>query len=358
MDEQALRRMLEGGGGIHGRLLRAAAFLPGLLYGGAMRARRRLYDAGVPKSFAPPLPTVSVGNIVMGGAGKTPFTAMLARAFIDWGARPAILLRGYRANASGESDEALLYGRLAPGAIVVADSDRARGAARAARDGATALLLDDGFQHLRLKRDVDIVLIDALCPWGGGRTIPAGTLREPKAALGRADAIVITRSDQRPVREVDGLRREIASRFPRIPVYIAMHRAAGLRRLSGGTVPLEWLSGRRVRLMSGIARPEAFAATVAGLGAEIGVKVELPDHASFSPARVREALVAAEAAGAPVIVTEKDAARPELREYAGERDVFALGVEMAVTDGDALLDMIRDRLGIGCGRGMSGILLQ
>ncbi|MBI4878532.1 MAG: tetraacyldisaccharide 4'-kinase, partial [Planctomycetes bacterium] len=181
-----------GGGFEFGRtLLGSLAALASLPYGLAVRLRNRAYDAGLLRARCAAAVVVSVGNLSVGGTGKTPLVAMLARAARAAGRTPAILLRGYRRGArrAAESDEAALHARLAQGVLVVADPDRVRGAERALAAGADLLILDDGFQHRRLKRDLDLVLADARDPFAGGRLLPRGLLREPLSSLARAHAL-------------------------------------------------------------------------------------------------------------------------------------------------------------------------
>ncbi len=349
MDEHSLRRLLEGGGGWPGALLRAALWLPGRAYGGLMRLRRAAYAAGLLKSCRPPVPVVSVGNLTAGGSGKTPFTAMLARDLAARGQKPAILLRGYRQSGDGQSDEAGLYRRLCPEALVEVGADRRASAERAVRAGATVLLLDDGFQHLKLRRDLDIVLVDATSPWGGGNCLPGGLLREPRRALAAAGAVILTRSDQQEATAIENLRAEIAALAPAAPVFLARHRPARLERLDGTGLPLDWLRDRKVLAVSGIARPEAFAATLAGLGARVVGELAGRDHAHFDSGFPKLAAARAAELGAVPVTTEKDRAKQIFSELADNMNMGAflvLGVDMAVDGAEALTDLIRRGTGI------------
>lgn len=343
MDEQAIRRLLEGGGGWAGRLARAALWLPGKLYGGAMEFRRLLYLVGLCRSRRLPGPTISVGNLTAGGAGKTPFVIMLANFLSERGFRPGILLRGYRGAPGQGSDEALLYRRACPGAVVATGADRTASAARASAAGADVFLLDDGFQHLRVRRDLDLVLVDALSPWGGGNTIPGGLLREPRSALEQAGIVVVTRSDQCGSRRLEELRKEIAALTrPGTPVFTARHEPTGLRTLAGEDMPLSRLSGRRVAALAGIARPEAFVATLRGIGAEVVAEYAEKDHEAFSPEFLRQALEGAAAQDAVVVTTEKDWVKPVFQDLAANAadiiNIRVLAVAMRVDDAETLLN--------------------
>src|SRR3712207_6619900 len=198
-----------------------------VVFGALARARTRLYRSGVFKTERVDAPVISVGNLTVGGTGKTPLVEWVARAVSEGGLRPCVLARGYgrediqsrvvvsdgfrvRACVREGGDEAVLLAESLSGvAAVVCDRDRA-GAARWAREhlGAQVFVLDDGFQHMRIARDLDIVTLDATAPWGGGHLLPWGRLREPVTALARADCVVITRSDLAP--DLENLRAQVA----------------------------------------------------------------------------------------------------------------------------------------------------
>lgn len=348
MDEHAVRRILEGGGGGPGMMVRACLWLPGQAYGAAMRLRRSWYRQGWLSSFRALAPTISIGNLTAGGSGKTPLTVMLARELSARGRRPAILLRGYHSQ-DGQSDEAVLYRRLCPNAIVEADRDRRAGAERALTAGADILLMDDGFQHLRLRRDMDIVLVDATAPWGGGNTIPGGLLREPKSALRAADAVILTRSDQVDDARRLEIRSEIKRLAPRALVLSARHRPERLMRLDGTSLLLQHLSGRRVVALSGIARPEAFQRTLQELGAVVVASLSGRDHDHFSREFLARARETARAEGAVLVTTEKDRAKKIFTELTDNISVdnnsvveefWILGIEQELEDREALLSRV------------------
>ncbi len=341
LDEHAIRRVLEGGGGAAGAAARLLLHIPGKLYGEAMRLRRALYAKNILASAAAPVPVISVGNLTAGGTGKTPLVVLLADHFLARGKRPAILLRGYRAGSDGAgSDEAALYRRLCPEALLRVGPNRADSARDAAAAGADILLMDDGFQHRRLRRDLDIVLIDALSPWGGGNTIPGGLLREPPAALAAAHVLVITRSDQVAASALAALASRLGTIAPGAALFTARHEPARLRSAGGGELPLETLQGKEVVLLSGIARPEAFAKTLRALGAGIGASFTENDHRHFSNSFVEKALACAQARGALLVTTEKDEGKlPALSPDTAAR-VWILGVRQAIDDADRFFGLV------------------
>ena len=255
-----------------------------VLYGGALVLR----NAFCRPAERAAVPVICIGNLTTGGTGKTPATVWVAEFLKRSGRKPAVLLRGYG------GDEGPLLGRLLPGTPVIEDADRVRGAACALAAGADVVVMDDGFQHRRLERDLDIVLVDATDPFGGGHLLPWGRLREPREALGRAGAVVITRADQVPTGVLEGIRQTVSRLAPEAVLAEAVHR------------PLveEVLAGRKILAACGIGNPGAFRRTLEVLGAQVTLR-PLPDHHAWTEADV--ALVNAAAKGMDtVMVTEKD----------------------------------------------------
>ncbi len=280
-----------------------------LLYGLITRLRRAAYRRGLLRSHPAAASVVSVGNLTAGGTGKTPFVQWVARRLIESGARPAILSRGYGATgADRRNDEALMLEASLPGVAHYADPDRVRSAARAVEAGADCLVLDDGFQHIRLRRDLNIVLLDATDPFGGGRMLPAGLLREPLAALGDADAVILSHAESvvQAEREVTRIRLQ---RYFDGPVAEAHHRPVGVLTPDGEKPP-DFLAGRRVFLLCGIARPEHFLQSAKDLAAlPVGGRY-LPDHVAYTDALLAELAEAAAESGAELaLTTQKDAVK-------------------------------------------------
>ncbi len=294
------------------------------IYRGAVFARTAAYRRGWMRSTRLEVPVVSVGNLSFGGTGKTPTVIALARDLTRLGRRPAVLTRGYkrledrqvvvmgpepRQGVAEVGDEALEIARRLPGVPVVVDADRVRGGAEAQRLGADVVLLDDGFQHLRLERDLDLVVIDAGDPWGGGRLPPRGRLREPVTALERADAVVITKtpSDWRPVAaEIEKTLDRVA---PRLQVFVSRLRPSRVRLPDEGWQEPSVLKGRRVVAFAALGRPGGFAATLAEAGAEIVSTRWFPDHHVYTDHEVAELTAAAADAGAVPVTTAKDAVK-------------------------------------------------
>ena len=298
-------------GGTPGRLLRSALSPLGQLAATVAAGRRRHWTPD--RQWRAPVPVISVGNITAGGTGKTPCVVAMAEWLAAAGVRPGVVMRGYRAVAGGPNDEERLIRETVPSAIVRANPDRRIAIAEAVAEGAGAIILDDGFQHLRVARDLDIVLVDATAPFGGGSVLPAGLLREPPEALAVAGAIVITRSDQVPAEALRALEGELDRLAPAVPRFRAVHQPAGLATLGGGAMPLSDLAGARVLCACAIARPEAFIQTVRTLGAEIGGECLFPDHHAFDVADAARMQADMHRCGARAIVlTAKDAVKLRL----------------------------------------------
>ena len=311
-----------------GPFLRAALSPLSGLYGAALSARARLYRSGRFRSERAAVPVVSVGNLTFGGTGKTPFVEFLARRLRFEGWRPAILSRGYGRTSRGPvvvsagmgplvdaregGDEPVAMARRLPVVPVVVAERRHEAAVAATELGADLLLLDDGYQHLALARDVDLLLLDAADPFGGGRLPPAGTLREPLSALARADAFVFTRVDRgTPPPEA---REELSRVNPRAPVFTARIRSAGLTDESGSPVTSSTLTGRRFVAVCGIAHPQAFVASLKELELAPEELLAFPDHHRYGRrdlARIRRA--ADRTGSAWIATTGKDAVKLEGR---------------------------------------------
>ncbi len=296
----------------------------GFLYGRLLELRARGYASGRLASHRLARPVVSVGNLTMGGTGKTPFIEFLAKRFRFEGRRPAILSRGYgrrsrevlvvstgegpRVSPDRGGDEPVELARRLPGVIVVVAVRRVDAARAAEELGADIFLLDDGYQHLALQRDVNLLLLDAGDPFGGGRFPPAGRLREPLSALARADAFVFTRAE-RSVASPAAL-RTLSRWNPKAPIFHARIRPIGLWNENGSPMPASDLTSRPFVAVCGIARPESFVAALSELGLSPEETICFGDHHRYRErdlARIRRA--AAASGSVTVVTTEKDAVK-------------------------------------------------
>ncbi|MFW5857758.1 MAG: tetraacyldisaccharide 4'-kinase [Planctomycetota bacterium] len=341
MSKQLLRRILEqSAGGPAGAALRTTLRPVGQLVASLARRRRRAYANGRRHAYRADRPVISVGNLTAGGAGKTPTVLWLAKRLLARDLRVGVVARGYGAADGANDEERMLRARL-PGLLYHADAHRPSAVQRAVRDGAEVVLLDDGFQRLDVARDLDIVCLDATAPFGGGRCLPAGLLREPPEALSEAGIVLLTHADQLDEQALGQLETEVRALSPHAAVRRAQHRPALLRALSGeGAQALAAVRGARVALLSGIARPDHFRATMAGLGADVRAEMVHPDHHVYVPADLDRALHRARTAGAGMLVTtEKDAVKlGPLFADASALPVFALCIDLWIDDPDGALD--------------------
>jgi tetraacyldisaccharide 4'-kinase len=293
-------------------------------FGAAASGRKWLYDKGALLKRHASIPVISIGNITVGGTGKTPLVEHVARGLRERGRSPAVVMRGYGAKHAGASDEALvLRGNLSASADgqtkavpVVEDPDRFRGCEAAAGEhAADVAVLDDGFQHIQLERDLDVVALDATSPFGFGKLFPAGCLREMPEALGRADVIVITRSDLPRAEEVQALDEAVRELAPEGLVLKAVFAPGRLETTGGVEGPsLDRFREAKVAAFCGIGNPFAFGQAIRRLvhphGGELVLAKRFPDHHPFTLGELVDIARAAEAKGARfVVTTQKDAAR-------------------------------------------------
>ncbi len=330
MDEAALHELLSGRRrDVGARLLRGGLHLASFGYGAAMRLRNFAYDREWLRVTKVDAPVISLGNITTGGTGKTPLAAWLANWLGEQGRVPGLLSRGYRAlgDSSGRredgqagglpyvaaNDEKLVLDRLCPGVPHLQQRDRVASARRLVEESrCDMLILDDGFQHRRLHRDLDIVLIDALQPWGYGHVLPRGLLREPLAGLKRADLIVLTRADQVTPEQ----RRAVLDQLARVrgtddavQVAFVPQRLIALSAEASNEQPLalEAVRGRRAFAFCGIGNPQGFARTVASLvdvgEFDPGLLRVFPDHHHYTERDLADVASAAKAARAEIVLT-------------------------------------------------------
>jgi tetraacyldisaccharide 4'-kinase len=308
------------------RLWRWALLPLNPLYRGAVALRAAAYDRQWLRQRRLDVPVISVGNLTFGGTGKTPMVIALVRDLVHRGRRPAVLTRGYRRSADHQlvllgpeprqavaeaGDEPIEMARRLPGVPVVVDADRGRGGAEAQRLGADVLVLDDGFQHLQLARDLDLVLLDAGDPWGGGRLPPLGRLREPVSAIARADAVVVTKVPVDHDPTVVAITEQVRELQPEMPVFAARTRITRVRQPERGWVEPEVLAGAKVFAFAGLGRPQAFADVLETAGAEVVAQRWFPDHHVYTADDLLQLADQAERAGAALVTTAKDSVKLE-----------------------------------------------
>lgn len=352
-------RQWVAGHGRRGRPVRALLRVASWAYGLGVGWRRGLYGVGLLRRVRPPVPVISIGNITAGGTGKTPLTIHLGQELRDRGLRAAVVTRGYGGTREGRTvvvsdgqtvragypdvgDEALLLARKLPGVVVLMSADRVKGCRVAVREfGAQVILLDDGFQHLRVARDLDIVLLDRENPFGYGYLLPRGLLREPVRAIRRADLLVMTGVGD-PGEPTDALSH--SRDITRVPILHAVYTPTVFTDvMSGQTVAEEDLRGQRFVAFSGIANPSAFDRTLASLGKVPKRHLIYPDHHPYSAADIATIAECMKEVGATVaLTTEKDAVRIE--KLPVPFPVRAVGVSLTLTGGQPELKRFLDTL--------------
>jgi tetraacyldisaccharide 4'-kinase len=342
--------------GVGAALLRAGLSVVSPVYAAAMRGRNVKYDLGLGVKRLP-RPVVSVGNITTGGTGKTPVVRWLCERLREAGERPAVLMRGYKARPGERGDEqAMLEGLLnrageAPVVVRAEPSRHAGGlAVLRAHPDVSVMVMDDGFQHRRLARDFDLVLIDACQPFGFGRVIPRGLLREPLGGLRRADAILITRADQASSEAIERIVARVRAVNADVPVYRCSHAHVGLRSADGVLHSLDELSERRFFAFAGIGNPEGLEAQLRRLPGELCGRRWFGDHWDYGASDLASVQSEARAGGAELLVTtEKDWVKVARGVGAGTAvELPVWRVELAVRfegeDENRLLGQVRARL--------------
>jgi tetraacyldisaccharide 4'-kinase len=295
----AVQRLWEGEAGLTGRLLGALLTPAELGYRAVMRARNAAYGAGVAPTDVPPVPAISVGNITVGGTGKTPMVRWLVKLLRRRGFTPGILHGGYA------EDEPALHRRWFPDLPVVADRDRLRGAGRAMSLGADILVLDDAFQHRRIGRDLDIVLVAAETWSRHARLLPRGPYREAPSSLRRADLVVVTRRTASPERAAE-VEADVARASGRRSARVLLEARRWIR--PDGTTRDGAPHGRAIAV-AGIAGPDAFFDQAEDAGAYLEDAIAFPDHHDYTQAEA--AALVRLAGGAPIVMTAKDAVKLE-----------------------------------------------
>ncbi len=292
-----------------------------------------------------PVKVISIGNITLGGTGKTPAVIRLAEEAAKKGFKPCILTRGYKGKvketcfvSKGEGpvlgvkeagDEAYLIAEKLKGVSVVKGSKRYEAGLFALKNLDTKpslMILDDGFQHIALERDIDVVLIDGTNPFGNEKLFPEGTMREPLTAVKRADYAIITKSDQTADDMLTYIRDRIKTIHPDMPVYLSSHIPSGLIHVSGESRDVNYLDKKNIYAFAGIANTEYFTSTLKRCGADIAGFKKYRDHHIYSVKDMEQ--LKQDAAGLDIVTTEKDLVK--LKELNVPDNLFALSINFSV----------------------------
>jgi tetraacyldisaccharide 4'-kinase len=343
------------------------------VYGAVVKAKNRRFDAGHTPTVRVAAPVISVGNLTVGGTGKTPLVAWLAEWFRTQGMAVTIISRGYGATHGRPNDEALELAARLPDVPHLQNPDRVAAAQQAlATNPRQVLILDDAFQHRRLARDLDIVLLDALEPFGHDRLLPRGLLREPVASLARADVVALSRADAIDDATRQQIRQRASDVAPQALWLELAHHPTGFVNSSGQRLALEALRGESVAAFCGIGNPAGFRHTLENCGLRVKVFRALDDHCAYSADEIARLAAWIENGGekgsgvfggsslpsmenfrppktpdplspdpVAVICTRKDLVKIP-RETLGGKPLWALAIQLAISSGEAELI---DRLG-------------
>ncbi len=335
-------------------MLRGGLRLAETPYAWAVRWRNHRYDSGAATVRRLDVPVISVGNLTTGGTGKTPLVFWLAQWFRDRAVPVAVVSRGYRAPRSGpggnhgdqaENDEARELAARLPDVPHLQNPDRVAAARQAiCQFQCRAIILDDAFQHRRIDRDLDIVLLDALEPLGFGHLLPRGLLREPVEGLRRADLIALARADCLEPRRREELRRQIAQIASQAAWLEMMPQPRALLSSTGATEPIESFRARPVAAFCGIGNPAGFRHTLASCGYRVAGFREFPDHHAYTP-RDLAALArwAGEIGAMAVLCTQKDLVKLHV-DRLGDLPLRAVAIDLEILAGREILEARLDAL--------------
>jgi tetraacyldisaccharide 4'-kinase len=343
LNQEAYKKLISGQNkGIAAAFAQAILRLLSWGYAAIIGIRNLLYSKGWLKIHHVNVPVISIGNITTGGTGKTPLVIWLANQITQ---NPkfkncAILTRGYKT-----TDEPEILAQSCLDAKVIVNPNRVAGAQEAiTKFAARVLIMDDGFQHRRLGRNLDIVAIDSTCPFGYSKILPAGLLREPVSALKRADAIVLTRSDQIKKSELENLEAKLRRINPKMLIAKAVHNPLLVQTARGEQITLDKLKGKKIFAFCGIGNPDAFLNTLTKIGAQLVGSKAYNDHHIYTDENIKDIYEQALYLGAQlVLTTQKDWTKISPMNLPTAEIPFAyLAMEIKFTDGQDKLKQLID----------------
>jgi tetraacyldisaccharide 4'-kinase len=354
LNQQAYRNLISGRStGLPAALLRCFMGVAAIGYSLVAGLHNFLYSKRFLEIHTADVPVISIGNITAGGTGKTPLVIWICRFLQNKNVPCAILTRGYKTTQNlklktqNYVDEPAILTESCPQAKVIVNPNRAEAAAEAVdKFGAKALIMDDGFQHRRLHRDLDIVTIDATCPFGYGKVLPAGLLREPVASLKRADAAVLTRCDQISESELSRIEKKLQLINPDMVIAKSIHNPICAKTVTGEKITIEQLKDKKIFAFCGIGNPDAFLNTIRNTGANlVGSKI-YNDHYHYTNDCLADIYEQARYLNADLILTtQKDYTQYAIRNTQYEIPFAYLAVEIKFTSGeDKLKQLIEDAL--------------
>ncbi|HTP70150.1 MAG TPA: tetraacyldisaccharide 4'-kinase [Dongiaceae bacterium] len=320
-------------------LLRLALWPLSALYGQITKVRAALYARGLLRQHRLNRPVISVGNLTVGGTGKTPMVVWLAERFLSQGKRVGILSRGYKGSGGSSDEIELMKSRLDNRAVFGVGPDRfAKG--KELESQVDLFLLDDGFQHLQLARDADILLMDASQPLARQNMLPTGRLREPVSAMTRADILIFTRTETVP-----GTSAALA-RFQDFPVFSAATRLLGFRRLEAHAQPspLDEITSGSFYVFCGIGNPKAFFRDLENWKVPIASRCEFPDHHHYDQRDANEIEAAAKTAGAAALLTTEKDSYNLFDVTFSQLPIYVAVIDFEIAKEEALLELLREKM--------------
>jgi len=358
LNQQAYRNLIsDRSTGLSAAILRFFLATFALIYSTVVWLRNFLYSKRWLKIYRANARVFSVGNITTGGTGKTPLVIWLCKFLQQKEFQCAVLTRGYKTHAekrassiehqASRTDEPAILTESCPQAKVIINPNRVEAAVEAVNKfGAKMLIMDDGFQHRRLYRDLDIVTIDVTCPFGYGKVLPAGLLREPVVSLKRADAAVLTRCDQIPESKLSQIEKKLQLINPDMIIAKSIHNPICAKSITGEEITIEQLRSRKIFAFCGIGNPDAFLNTITELGATlVGSKI-YNDHYHYTDSDIDDIYEQANRLEADLILsTLKDHTQHAIRNTQYEIPFAYLAVELKFLTGeDKLKELIEDAL--------------
>jgi tetraacyldisaccharide 4'-kinase len=361
LNQQVYRNLISGRStGLPAALLRFFMGVAATGYSLVVGLHNFLYSKRWLEIHTADVPVISIGNITAGGTGKTPLVIWICRFLQNKNVPCAILTRGYKARGTRDEgpfdvaqgrretrDEPAILTESCPQAKVIVNPNRAEAAGEAVdKFGAKMLIMDDGFQHRRLHRDLDIVTIDATCPFGYGKLLPAGMLREPVASLRRADAAVLTRCDQISESELSRIEKKLQLINPNMVIAESVHNPICAKTVTGEKITIEQLKGKKIFAFCGIGNPDAFLNTIRNTGANLVGSEIYDDHYHYTNDCLADIYEQARYLNADlVLTTQKDYTQYAIRNTQYEIPFAYLAVEIKFTSGeDKLKQLIEDAL--------------
>ncbi|MDR0328308.1 MAG: tetraacyldisaccharide 4'-kinase [Planctomycetaceae bacterium] len=330
--------------GIPATMLRGGLRLLEIPYRSVISARNFLYDRRIISTHRFPLPVISVGNLTLGGTGKSPLVAWLCRLFLEQNVRPGLISRGYGKGANTENDEFKEMSYRFPTIPHFQNPNRAEAIQKLLQsERVDMIILDDAFQHRQVERNVDIVLLDATAPFGFGHVFPRGTLREPLGSLRRADVALLTRSNLIEEEERLKIRQQVLAIHPNIIWGETVHAPTSLVSLESlGDEPIESIRGQSVLAFCGIGNPAAFRKTLEQCGVRVAKLIPFPDHYRYTAEDARELVRTAKALGTDsILCTMKDLVKLNCSDFSGF-PLRAVSIEIRFTTGESA---VRQKVG-------------